>query len=232
MKKTILSLLVTSSLALAACQQAAEPTAVKLDTPAQKFSYSLGFQQGSSFPTELVSDIDINALTQGLKDGLAKKDPQLTEKELNEAAETIMKQLQEKMAKTQEAATAEGKKFLEENTKREGVTTTQSGLQYEVITKAEGKQAKASDTVTVHYKGTLLNGNEFDSSYKRNEPATFPLSNVIQGWQEGIPLMKVGEKFKFYIPSNLAYGAQSPSPDIPANSVLVFEVELLNIDSK
>jgi FKBP-type peptidyl-prolyl cis-trans isomerase FklB len=122
-----------------------------------------------------------------------------------------------------------GKKFLEDNAKREGVTTTASGLQYEVVTKADGPQPKATDVVTVHYEGKLTDGSVFDSSVERGSPIDLPVNGVIPGWVEGLQLMHVGEKYKLYIPSELAYGEQSPTPAIPANSVLVFDLELIAI---
>jgi FKBP-type peptidyl-prolyl cis-trans isomerase len=121
-----------------------------------------------------------------------------------------------------------GQAFLAENSKKDGVKQTESGLQYKVLTEGTGPKPKASDTVKVHYKGTLIFGTEFDSSYKRGEPAQFPLTGVIKGWTEGLQLMPVGSKYEFYIPADLAYGA-SPRPNIPANSTLIFEVELLEI---
>jgi FKBP-type peptidyl-prolyl cis-trans isomerase len=125
-------------------------------------------------------------------------------------------------------AVAKNVQFLEENKVKPGVKTTASGLQYEVLTQGTGANPKKTDIVKVHYKGTLIDGKEFDSSYKRNEPAEFPLNAVIPGWTEGLQLMKIGSKYKFTIPAALAYGAQSPSPNIPPNSTLQFEVELLS----
>ena len=122
----------------------------------------------------------------------------------------------------------EGAKFLEENKKKEGVKTTASGLQYKVLKEGNGAQPKASDTVTVNYRGTLINGTEFDSSYKRGQPATFPVNGVIKGWTEALQLMKVGSKYQLFIPSTLAYGERAVSPDLTANSTLIFEVELLD----
>ncbi len=133
------------------------------------------------------------------------------------------------MAKLDEESAQAGKKFLEENGKKDGVKTTESGLQYEVVKKTEGAQPKATDVVTVHYEGKLIDGTVFDSSIQRGSPIDLPVSGVIPGWVEGLQLMHVGEKYKLYIPSELAYGAQSPSPAIPANSVLVFDLELLAI---
>ena len=137
------------------------------------------------------------------------------------------------MAAQQVKNMEEGKKFLEENTLKEGVVTTASGLQYQVITtNAEGKSPKATDFVRTHYRGTLLNGTEFDSSYSRGQPAEFPLNRVIPGWTEALQLMKTGEKWKLFIPPHLAYGENSPAPQIPANSVLVFEIELLEFTAQ
>ena len=133
------------------------------------------------------------------------------------------------MAALNDEAAKAGKKFLEDNAKREGVKTTASGLQYEIVTKAEGAQPKATDVVSVHYEGRLTDGKVFDSSIQRGSPIDLPVSGVIPGWVEALQLMHVGEKAKLYIPSELAYGAQSPSPAIPANSVLVFDLELIAI---
>ena len=126
-------------------------------------------------------------------------------------------------------ALALGEKFLAENATKEGVTTTASGLQYKVLTEGTGKSPKATDTVLVHYAGTLLNGTEFDSSYKRKEPIEFPLNGVIAGWTEGVQLMKEGAKFRFFIPSKLAYGTRGAGRDIGPNQTLIFEVELLKV---
>lgn len=130
-------------------------------------------------------------------------------------------------ATTPEENKVAGEAFLTENAKKDGIKTTSSGLQYEVLTKGEGKSPSASDTVTVHYKGTTLDGKEFDSSYSRNAPATFPLNRVIKGWTEGLQLMNVGAKYRFFIPSTLAYGERGAGADIGPNAALIFEVELL-----
>jgi FKBP-type peptidyl-prolyl cis-trans isomerase FkpA len=126
-------------------------------------------------------------------------------------------------------ALAKGEKFLQDNATKEGVVTTASGLQYKVITEGTGKNPKATDTVLVHYAGTLINGTEFDSSYKRKEPIEFPLNRVIPGWTEGVQLMKEGAKYRFFIPSKLAYGKQGAGRDIGPNEALIFEVELLKV---
>jgi FKBP-type peptidyl-prolyl cis-trans isomerase FklB len=139
------------------------------------------------------------------------------------------KDMMEKQKAAGEKNASEGVKFLEDNKKKEGVKTTASGLQYKSLKEGSGAQPKATDTVTVNYRGTLTDGTEFDSSYKRNEPTTFPLSGVIKGWTEGLQLMKKGSKYQFFIPANLAYGERSPGAGIPPNSTLIFEVELLEV---
>ncbi|MEZ0390219.1 MAG: FKBP-type peptidyl-prolyl cis-trans isomerase [Verrucomicrobium sp.] len=126
-------------------------------------------------------------------------------------------------------ALAKGEKFLADNAQKEGVTTTASGLQYKVLTPGTGKSPKATDTVLVHYRGTLITGTEFDSSYKRKEPISFPLNRVIAGWTEGVQLMQEGAKFEFYIPAKLAYGSRGAGRDIGPNEALIFEVELLKV---
>jgi FKBP-type peptidyl-prolyl cis-trans isomerase FklB len=176
-----------------------------------------------------MDDLDSKAVAQGIEDAIGKKEQRLKDEELIEAFASLQKRAEERMAAMNEESAKAGKKFLEENGKREGVVTTDSGLQYEVLQKAEGPQPKASDVVTVHYEGKLTDGSVFDSSIERGTPIDLPVSGVIPGWVEGLQLMHVGEKYKLYIPSELAYGEQSPTPAIPANSVLVFELELLAI---
>ena len=141
---------------------------------------------------------------------------------------TFEKDMEQKQKDAGEKNKTEGAKFLEENKKKEGVKTAASGLQYKVLKEGNGAQPKATDTVTVNYRGTLINGTEFDSSYKRGQPATFPVNGVIKGWTEALQLMKVGSKYQLFIPSNLAYGERAVSPDLSANSTLIFEVELLD----
>ena len=213
-------------LVLAGCDS---ETSVKLETPAQKASYGIGLNMGKSLVQEGMSDLDSRAVAQGIDDALGKKDQQLTDEELMEAFAFLQTRAEEKMAETNREAVAAGEKFLEDNAKREGVKTTESGLQYEVLKAAEGQKPVAKDVVTVHYEGSLTDGTVFDSSIKRGTPIDLPVGGVIPGWVEGLQLMSVGEKYKLYIPSELAYGEQSPSPLIPANSVLVFELELLGI---
>ncbi len=200
-----------------------------LKTPAQKASYGIGLSMGKNLSQEGMDDLDSQAVALGIEDALTKKDQRLSDDELMEAFSFLQARAQERMSALNDAAAKAGADFLAENAKRDGVITTESGLQYEVIAKAEGAQPKVSDVVSVHYQGTLVDGSVFDSSIERGEPVEFPVGGVIPGWVEGLQLMSVGEKYKFYIPSELAYGAQSPTPAIPANSTLVFEVELLDI---
>nr|WP_288356832.1 FKBP-type peptidyl-prolyl cis-trans isomerase [uncultured Pseudomonas sp.] len=214
-------------LVLAGCDS--QTSDVKLETPAQKASYGIGLNMGKSLAQEGMDDLDSKAVAQGIEDAIGKKEQRLKDDELIEAFASLQKRAEERMTKMNEEAAAAGKKFLEENGKRDGVTTTASGLQYEIVKKADGPQPKADDVVTVHYEGKLTDGTVFDSSIERGTPIDLPVGGVIPGWVEGLQLMHVGEKIKLYIPAELAYGAQSPSPAIPANSVLVFDLELLGI---
>ena len=213
-------------LVLAGCDS---QTSVKLDTPAQKASYGIGLNMGKSLAQEGMDDLDSKAVAQGIEDAIGNKEQKLTDEQLMEAFTFLQTRAEERMAEMNAKAVEAGKKFLEENAKREGVKTTESGLQYEVVNAAEGRQPTENDVVTVHYEGSLTDGTVFDSSIKRGSPIDLPVGGVIPGWVEGLQLMHVGEKFKLYIPSELAYGEQSPSPLIPANSVLVFDLELLDI---
>jgi len=214
-------------LVLAGCDKQA--STVELKTPAQKASYGIGLNMGKSLAQEGMDDLDSKAVAQGIEDAVGKKEQKLKDEELVEAFAALQKRAEERMAKMSEESASAGKKFLEENGKKSGVVTTASGLQYEIVKKADGPQPKPTDVVTVHYEGKLTDGKVFDSSVERGSPIDLPVSGVIPGWVEGLQLMHVGEKIKLYIPSDLAYGAQSPSPMIPANSVLVFDLELLGI---
>lgn len=203
-----------------------------LQTDAQKFGYAIGVDLGKSLQP-VKDDVDVAALKAGLDDAFAGAAPKMDDAAREEIKNTVAKKMQERQLKQREEQATknkeEGQKFLEENGKREGVKTTASGLQYEVVAEGKGEHPKASDTVTVHYKGTLINGEEFDSSYSRGQPVSFPLGNVIPGWTEGVQLMTPGSKYKFYIPSDLAYGERGAGVKIGPNQVLIFEVELLSI---
>lgn len=195
-----------------------------------KQSYSVGYDIGRMFQS---SPIDVDVMVAGLKDGSAGNAAQLTAEDMQAALMAVRMEMMERRKKADmvqgDKNRADGQAFLEQNKKRKGVKVTASGLQYEVITEGAGRRPKASDRVKVHYKGTLIDGVEFDSSYKRNSPAEFPLGNVIRGWTEGLQLMTVGSKYKLYLPSELAYGPSGAGAQIGPNSTLVFEVELLDI---
>ena len=205
---------------------------VELKTAKDKLSYSIGFDMGSSIKRNGI-DVDPNILTKAIKDSLSGGKSLMTEQEMREAIGALQKDMaakrQEKMKAAGEKNKKEGEAFLAENKKKEGVTTLPSGLQYMILAEGTGKQPKATDTVTVQYRGTLIDGTEFDSSYKRGQPATFTLNQVIKGWTEGVQLMKEGGKIRLFVPSELAYGDRGAGAQIGPNADLVFEVELLSV---
>src|SRR5213596_2772316 len=191
-----------------------------------KVSYAIGMQIGFNLSRQK-GDINTDVLNAGMKDAIAGK-PQLTQDQVKDVMAQFEKDMEQKQKQLGEKNKTEGAKFLEDNKKKAGVKTTASGLQYKVEKDGTGAQPKATDMVTVNYRGTLIDGTEFDSSYKRGQPATFPVNGVIKGWTEALQLMKVGSKYQLFIPSNLAYGERAVSPDLSANSTLIFEVELLD----
>jgi len=205
----------------------AEEKSPELKDQKDKVSYSIGLDIGFNFARKKI-EINPDALTAGVKDAIAGK-PKMTEAQVKEVMGAFEKDMREQQKVAQEKNAADGKKFLDENKTKEGVKTTPSGLQYKSLKEGSGPQPQATDTVTVNYRGTLIDGTEFDSSYKRGEPATFPLNGVIKGWTEGLQLMKKGSKYQFFIPSDLAYGQRAMGPDIAPNSTLIFEVELMDI---
>lgn len=196
-----------------------------------KVSYSIGADIGSTLKRQEI-DVVPEALFRGLKDALSGGKTALTAEEMQSTMQTFQQEMMAKMQAKRAEAGAKNKevstKFLADNKGKEGVKTTESGLQYKVITLGKGDKPKASDTVVTNYRGTTIDGKEFDSSYKRNEPAEFPLSGVIPGWTEGLQLMPVGSKFQFYVPADLAYGDNAP-PEIGPAQTLIFDVELLSI---
>jgi FKBP-type peptidyl-prolyl cis-trans isomerase FklB len=203
-----------------------------LKTQKEKVSYAIGMNMGKSMQRQSVQ-VDPNILARGLKDALAGGKTLMTDEE----AKATMTQFQTEMRKAQEekmqqasmANKKEGTAFLEANKTKEGVKVLPSGLQYKVLKEGSGASPKETDTVVTNYRGTLLDGTEFDSSYKRNEPASFPVNRVIKGWTEALQLMKQGAKYQLFIPSNLAYGERAMGPDIGPNSTLTFEVELTDV---
>lgn len=221
------TLLIASSTVLLALPLFAQEKSTLLKDQKDKVSYSIGLNVGFNLSKQKIS-VNTDALSAGIKDALASK-PQMTETEVKETMAAFEKEMIEKQKAEGEKNAADGVKFLEDNKKKDGVKSTASGLQYKSLKEGSGAQPKATDTVTVNYRGTLIDGTEFDSSYKRNEPATFPLNGVIKGWTEGLQLMKKGSKYQFVIPAALAYGERSPGSGIPPNSTLIFEVELLEV---
>jgi len=225
--------ILTCVVLLAACgPQEKEPAPLTLETEETKLAYAIGMDIGMSLKT-LDTDLDRAALMAAINDRLDGTDAKLSQEESGKIKQAFFIKQAEVKAAEQKASgeknKADGETFLAEHAKTEGVTVTESGLQYAVITQGEGAKPTAEDSVTVHYKGTLIDGTEFDSSYSRGEPISFPLGGVIKGWQEGVQLMNVGSKYKLVLPSALGYGDRGAGEKIGPNSVLVFEVELLSI---
>jgi FKBP-type peptidyl-prolyl cis-trans isomerase len=248
MKTRTLAVVAASLLALSACKddKAAAPVAATAPTSAtstqeQKVSYILGMNIGGQFKANQVTLVDTSFI-EGIKTAVDGSEPKLSKEEIQQTMQAFQAEMQKKQEEAQKAQQAaaevaavknkeDGAKFLAENGKKAGVKTTASGIQYEVLTEGKGDKPKATDTVTVNYVGTLIDGKEFDSSIKRNEPATFAVGAVIPGWVEILQLMPVGSKWKVVIPSDLAYGAGGTGGDIGPNATLVFEVELLKIEA-
>ena len=243
MNRFALAAMAASLAALAGCQQAqnsdtagdqAAATAKDPATDAEKFGYAIGVDLGNSLKP-IADEVDLAALKQGLEETMAGKPSRMDDAAREAIKNAVARQMQEKQMAERgakaEQAKATGAAFLAENADKEGVKTTESGLQYMVLeAKDKGTSPKATDKVTVHYRGTLLDGTEFDSSYGRGQPVTFQLDRVIAGWTEGVQLMKTGEKFKFFIPSELAYGERGAGGKIGPNETLIFEVELLEVE--
>ena len=192
----------------------------------EKVSYALGLSLGNNLLSSGVTSLDAAKLAKGIQDVLEQKQPEISYEEAQAIINEFFQSLQERMT---EKAQGEGIAFLEANGKRAEVVTLASGLQYEIIASGTGAIPTASDSVKVHYHGTLIDGNVFDSSVSRGEPATFGVTQVISGWVEALQLMPVGSKWKLFIPSELAYGAQGAGQAIPPHTALIFEVELLDI---
>lgn len=221
-----------------ASSAAVSPSPASSDSPLKtqkdKLSYAIGMQVANNLKRQSL-DADPDVLMKGLKDEMAGKSL-MTDAEARTTMTQVFAELrakqEEKMKEAGEANKKAGEDFLAANKSKPGVVTTASGLQYKVITQGTGPRPTASDTVVCNYKGTLIDGKEFDSSYKRGEPATFPVSGVIKGWTEALQLMPVGSKYELYIPSDLAYGERGAGADIGPNTTLIFEVELLSIQGK
>ncbi len=221
-------------LGLTACEQmqqqepeATEPAAPTVESEADRFSYGLGMIIGERVLKQY-GEIDYDLLIAGIK---AQHKDEATLISLEDAAQTLTAYMEKELAARSEAAKQKGEAYLAENAKKEGVQVTESGLQYSVITEGEGARPAETDQVTVHYRGTLIDGTEFDSSYSRGEPATFGLNQVIPGWTEGVQLMNVGSKYRFVIPHALGYGERGAGGAIGPYETLIFEVELIEINS-
>jgi FKBP-type peptidyl-prolyl cis-trans isomerase FklB len=213
----------------------AKPAALTLKDEKQKTSYALGMNIAHTMKTQPL-DLDQAAFIQGVKDVLAGGKTLLSEEEMAAALTVLQTEMNaraaEKAKQLGEMNKTEGAAFLAANSSKEGVVTLPSGLQYKIMTAGTGPKPTAADTVICNYRGTLINGKEFDSSYKRGQPATFPVGRVIKGWTEALQLMPVGSKWQLFIPSNLAYAERGAGADIGPNSTLIFEVELISIQSK
>ena len=220
---------------LPGCNQGGSSDSTSLESEDEKVNYSVGWQLGGDYKRQNVP-LEPDALLAGVRDSIEGKPPRVSEQDQQQ----VLTQVQQKrMAAEQEARGAEGEKnlaaakaFLEANAAKEGVKTLPSGLQYKVLTEGAGPKPKAEDVVTVNYRGTLIDGTEFDSSYSRGKPASFPLNKVIKGWTEGLQLMGEGSKWILYVPPDLGYGPGGAGAKIPPQSALVFEVELLKAQAK
>lgn len=254
MKQKIILAVAMSSL-LVACQKEKAPEAPAVDaksataeqsadakqashglnTAEQRLSYGMGFGLGQRMAMDNI-EVDMPTFTKGLEHALAKQEGLLSQEEIMKEMQAFQqRKMEEKRLEQESAAKAneeEGKAFLAENAKKDGVVTTESGLQYKVIEEGDGVKPGADDTVEVHYRGTLIDGTEFDSSYKRNNTVTFPVGGVIPGWTEALQLMTVGSKYQLFIPSDLAYGPGGTGGPIGPNATLIFDVELVSIKDK
>jgi len=230
--KWYLSSLLVLLLAAGSAVAADQPTELKTDE--QKLSYAMGLDLGEYFKS-LEDKFDLGVLQLGINDGYNGNKPLLSPEDAAAIQQTFAKRQQEKQIQKTLAMVQKNRKaaeeFLKANKAKEGVVETKSGLQYKVMTNGKGAKPKSTDTVKVQYKGSLLDGKEFDSSYKRNEPAVFQVDQVIAGWQEAVPLMEVGSTYELYIPPDLAYGDRGAPPVIEPGSMLVFQVELQEIQA-
>lgn len=201
----------------------------KYTTQKEKLSYALGVQIGSNMKAQGLTDLDAKVIGEAIADVLKGGNLKLTNEEMQAAVNTYQQEMDKKRADEATAAKAKGEKFMAENKKRKGVKTTDSGMQYEILKEGSGDKPKATDQVTVHYHGTLIDGKVFDSSVNRGQPATFPLNGVIKGWTEIVQMMPVGSKWKVVIPPQLAYGENGAGGAIGPNETLIFEIELIGI---
>lgn len=222
----------TLALSLAACGAKGDKK-VNMESKSAKLSYALGHEVGTSL-RDFKTDIDPAVLNKGIEDGLAGLKPVLSAEEMVELKKQFMMKVQadqtEKMKSIADKNVKDEEAFFAENKKKSGVVTTASGLQYTIVTEGKGTPPKATDKVSVNYRGTLLDGTEFDSSYKRGQAASFPVNGVIPGWTEALQLMKPGGKYRLFIPAKLAYAERGAGRQIGPNAALIFEVELVSIE--
>ncbi len=215
--------------------QADAQTTLVFKDQKDRVSYVIGMDIGTNLKKQSV-EVNPDVLFRGIRDGLSGSKPLMTDQEIKDTIAAFQREMQAKQEeankKMGEKNKKEGEAFLAENRKKEGVVTLASGLQYKVIKKGSGKKPKSTDTVTTHYKGTLIDGTEFDSSYKRGQPVSFPVNGVISGWTEALQLMEEGAKWQLFIPSSLAYGERGAGPQIGPNATLIFEVELISVQEK
>ena len=214
-----------------AAKEVPAPSDSGLKDVKSKASYIIGFNIGTQFKNG-GADIDLDVLLRGIKDAQAGTKSAVSEAEAQETAKALQQKQMEQVAKVGEAKKREGDAFLAANAKKPGIQTTASGLQYKVVKQGTGSSPKPTDVATVHYEGRLLDGNVFDSSYKRGEPVQFQPVQVIPGWKEALQLMKTGSEWELYVPSDLAYGPRGNPPNIPPNSTLIFKVELLAVNGQ
>lgn len=231
MKKSLRTTLLSSCVItlIALCSLSA--TAAEIKSGKQKYSYAIGFQIGTNLKRE-GADVDVQAIAQGIKDVLTDAKLSVSMEDMQAAVMEMQKEQQAKRQVRGDKAKKQGDEFLAKNKTEKGMKVLPSGIQYKVLSEGKGTKPKATDTIVAHYKGTLINGTEFDSSYGRGQPATFAVNQVIQGWQEILPLMPTGSKWKVFIPSDLAYGPRGAGANIGPNETLIFEVELLEIKKK
>jgi len=218
----VLPLILFSISSLALAEEAA------LSTPKQKLSYTVGYQIGQSIKRQGL-EVDTDVVGQAIKDVMTDAQPKLKPEEMQAAVQAHQQASTQKRAAQAGENKKAGEAFLAANKKKEGVVTLPSGLQYKVITEGKGKKPKPTDTIVANYRGTLIDGKEFDSSYKGGQPATFPVNAVIKGWQEILPMMPEGSKWQVFIPSELAYGEAGAGADIGPNATLIFDIELISV---
>lgn len=208
---------------------------IKLDNPKNRISYTIGLNIGRDFASQDM-EIDPKLVLVGIEDAMAEKEPRLSEDEMIAEIQAFQQDMQAKAeAKLEQVAEENrlaGEMFLADNATKEGVVVTESGLQYKMIEPGEGEPPDETDMVTVHYRGTLIDGTQFDSSYDRDQPATFPVNGVIPGWTEALQMMKPGSKYQLFIPPDLAYGERGAGRDIGPNATLIFDVELISVSDE